>query len=893
MAGEPPAFAFRPLRSRALARLCGDEGRTAKLVAVVAPVGYGKTVLMTMALAEWRAAGRACLWLALDDREIGVDGVIDAIEARLAAGDARLHPGDALFRGPVPVESRIEALLEALARGSGPLTLCLDNLQACPEPALGRLIDCLCFATRADLQLVFSSTRELPFDVARARLEGRLLTFAERDLAFDGREVADLLGPALVGVIGADGVARVQARTEGWPAAVRMAQIILSHADDPVAALAAFSGSDVALAQLLNRQVLSGFSEALREFLYGLAELRSFGPELCQQAIGGDRVLEHLAYLIERNVFVIPLDRSGRRYRLHGLFRDHLRVESARLLAPKRRQELLVRAARWCERHGDPRDAVDYALASGQAGIANTLLDVIAPQFVRDRGDVPQYLRWLDALHAQRRQAGPEAEFWFVWALAFQRRYDDARKWAATLAARVQRRPEAAQDHDLPRRIAILRTSIDSLTDHLDDAHRGAIGWLREAGDSQDDAFNRSAAHCIVAGYHTNHLAFAAAGRAIAAARESAFQAGSAHVDGWVETYAALALIHEGDYAAADAGLMPALAAARAALGPDSGIAGTMALVSARVAVGMSRDEDAREALDAGLRSARSHGFLEAAACGLEAAVLLWDGTAPLAPLREIAAAYPPRLARMLSAFIARRLLRLGRLDEARAESGRIGVVVDAGRRRSRGVPAATPPVVDALLAALRIELLIATDRHPQASALIAIELRQAKVRDCTLRQVELALDAAAIALRAGQPALAQRQLTRAITMAASRHILRPFADHADTLARVVAETRAASWGFATDDERRMFADCCRRLPGRVGVPAEDGTPRLLGQPTPRELELLRWIEAGLSNQQIADRADVSLTTVKWHLQNLFGKLGVPNRSAAVARARALNLLAR
>ena len=71
--------------------------------------------------------------------------------------------------------------------------------------------------------------------------------------------------------LGNDGVEAVARRTEGWPAAVRMAQIILSNAADPVAALTDFSGSDEALAHLLNGQVLSGFPEAVREFLLCIA----------------------------------------------------------------------------------------------------------------------------------------------------------------------------------------------------------------------------------------------------------------------------------------------------------------------------------------------------------------------------------------------------------------------------------------------------------------------------------------------------------------------------------------------------------------------------------------------------------------------------------------------
>ncbi|MDP3293678.1 MAG: LuxR C-terminal-related transcriptional regulator [Nevskia sp.] len=728
---------------------------------------------------------------------------------------------------------RIDALIDALKRAPGPLSLFLDNLQSCTDAALGRLIDCLCFHTRGDVELVFSSNRELPFDVSRARLEGLLWPITASDLGFDAGEVAALLGPPLCAAIGAEGVEQVTARTEGWPAAVRMAPIILSQAEQPKLACKDFSGSDEALAQLLNRQVLSGFTDGLREFLYCLAQLRIFSVELCVQAIGGADVNAHLACLIERNVFVIPLDQTRSRYRLHGLIRDHLRHEAGRLLSAERRQGLLIRAAGCCEKSGDWRDAVDYALASGSSGTASQILEQIAPSFVRDRGDVLQYIRWLDALHTQGRQAGPEAEYWFAWALAFHRRYDDARKHSAALASRVQRLPAASHDRDLQRRIAILRTSIDSLTDHLDDA---LARCQRLAERSR-----RRPGRC----FQPHH--------------------GALH---------------------------------RQRLSRQSGIVGTMALVAARAAVGMGLSEEARVLLDAGLRESRTHGFLEAAACGLEAAVLLGDGVQPLGLLREIAAAYPPRLSLMLSCFLARRLVRLGRIEDAKAEAARIGITIDAAGRQSRTRPSPGIALSESLIAAVRIELLIASNRHPQATLLIAEELRRAKADDCAARQVELALDSAAIAVRADHPALAVRPITRAVTLSASRRIVRPFDDHIDTLSQVIAATRASAWGFASDDERRFFADCCRRLPAadsqaQARIVALHEAPRLLGNPTPRELELLGYIDAGLSNQQLADRSDVSLTTIKRHLHNLYGKLGVSSRSAALAKARVLKLLAR
>ena len=60
---------------------------------------------------------------------------------------------------------------------------------------------------------------------------------------------------------------------------------------------------------------------------------------------------------------------------------------------------------------------------------------------------------------------------------------------------------------------------------------------------------------------------------------------------------------------------------------------------------------------------------------------------------------------------------------------------------------------------------------------------------------------------------------------------------------------------------------------------------------TRRQVELLGLLDAGLSNQQIADRINVSLPTVKGHLQNLYAKFSVSSRSAALAKARVLKLL--
>jgi len=66
---------------------------------------------------------------------------------------------------------------------------------------------------------------------------------------------------------------------------------------------------------------------------------------------------------------------------------------------------------------------------------------------------------------------------------------------------------------------------------------------------------------------------------------------------------------------------------------------------------------------------------------------------------------------------------------------------------------------------------------------------------------------------------------------------------------------------------------------------------RLAEPITSREREVLSLIAAGLSNQEIADQLVISVSTVKRHAFNLYGKLGVKRRAQAVVRARGLALL--
>ena len=119
--------------------------------------------------------------------------------------------------------------------------------------------------------------------------------------------------------------------------------------------------------------------------------------------------------------------------------------------------------------------------------------------------------------------------------------------------------------------------------------------------------------------------------------------------------------------------------------------------------------------------------------------------------------------------------------------------------------------------------------------------------------------------------------LESALTIAAPQNYYRAFLDEGPSLLSMLPKVRPAAPHF---------------IDQLLGTATEPDHQTAQVEPlTARELELLRLVARGLSNREIADVLFVTLGTVKKHLNNIFGKLDVKNRTLAVARGVELGLL--
>jgi LuxR family transcriptional regulator, maltose regulon positive regulatory protein len=365
------------------------------VVCVVAPPGYGKTIL----LAQWaQRKGDRVGWVTVDphdnDPAVLLTYLAVALD-RVAPIDPEIFQILASPASYVP-PSVVPRLAAAMSATTEPVSLVLDHVELLHDrqslDALGQLAVQL--SGGSQLALVSRTRPRLP--LGRLRGQGRLVEVEAADLAMDLGEAGALLEGAEVR-LAAEQAAELHRRTEGWPAGLYLAALAVqadgAPLDTPETGIA-FAGDDRFIVDYLHSELLSRLPPGQVSFLTRTAVLdRMCGP-LCDAVLdrtGSARVLESLA---GSNLLLVPLDRRREWYRYHHLFRDLLRAELERR-EPGLVPELHRRAAAWCEANRLEETAIDHAQAAGDADqVARLVLRVMQPVWASGRVDT--VLRWME-----------------------------------------------------------------------------------------------------------------------------------------------------------------------------------------------------------------------------------------------------------------------------------------------------------------------------------------------------------------------------------------------------------------------------------------------------------------------------------------------------------------
>ncbi|MBA2555798.1 MAG: helix-turn-helix transcriptional regulator, partial [Chloroflexi bacterium] len=718
------------------------------------------------------------------------------------------------------------------------------------------------------------------------------------DLRFTPDEATAYLNGTMGLALTAHDVEALEERTEGWIAALQLAGLSMQGRDDITGFIAGFAGDDRYVVDYLVEEVLHRQPEQVRSFLVRTSILTRMSGPLCDAVTGQDGGRATLEALDRANLFLIPLDDFRRWYRYHHLFAD---VLQERLMAeqPDGVSGLHRRASDWYERNGERSEAIGHAMASEDFTRAADLVELAMRATRRDRQETT-LRRWLEALPDEVIRARPVLSNGLAGSLlatgeieGVEARLRDAEQWLET-TAQATTRPGSSRPgmvvvdeeafHDLPGAIAIHRAGralvLGDVVATMEHARR-ALDLVRD-----DNHLGRGAAAALLGLASWTSGDLDAAYQLYADATVSFEKAGH-HSDmiGLALTMAdirlaqgrlseAMAILEHGSALA----LEPGASVRRGAADMHVGLSGILRerddLDGAAQHLQRSRELGVENGLPQNpYRTRVAAALIRQAQGDLDGALELLDEAA-----RLYVGDFSPDF-RPVAALRARVWIAQGKLSEAWGWAREHGVTATdelsylhefehSTLARLLLAQGARDRVDDSIDEAIGLteRLLTSAEAGGRKGSAIDILVVQALARQAR-----------------GDLAGALASLARAVALAEPEGYVRVLVDEGPPIAallKLAAKQRDAS-GYV----RRLLAAA---VMGGGGVGVEQPLIESLSE---RELEILRLLSGDLGGPDIARELVVSLNTVRTHTKNIYAKLGVTSRRAAVRQAGELHLL--
>jgi LuxR family maltose regulon positive regulatory protein len=277
-----------------------------------------------------------------------------------------------------------------------PFVLVLDDVQRLHDVAATDLVGSLVSNVPAGSAVLLVGRACLVRGLGRLRPDGHLVEVGVDDLALEPRDVALVLSGMGVDAL-EENADRVAVETEGWPVGVRLAGLAaLADGQRQDESSLLLSGREDSVSDYFESEWLWGLTEDERAFLLRVSPLDWLGGPVCNEVLDRNDAAELLHRVFRNRLLLVPLDRRGAAYRMHGLLREALEAEFERV-DPVGARTVHQKASAWFETAGDADRAVRHAVAAEDFARAERLVVEHTPSLYTN-GNYATVQRWIESL---------------------------------------------------------------------------------------------------------------------------------------------------------------------------------------------------------------------------------------------------------------------------------------------------------------------------------------------------------------------------------------------------------------------------------------------------------------------------------------------------------------
>ncbi len=854
-----------------------DQGLRRKLVLVSAPAGYGKTTL----LVSWlRDVERTVAWISLDEHDNDVmlflQYVVSAI--RVTFSSACEDTWQLVRAGQSPSSYLTARLINDIVAIPADLVLVFDDFHIIRDGVTHALITALIEKQPPNLLLAIATRKDPILPLPRLRAANEMIEIRQRDLRFRAAEVEIFLRQLLGNDIKRETVIALNQFAEGWAVALQLAALSLPEERESAILLESFhGGADSFVNEYLLSEVLAHQPTTIKSFMLQCAILDRLCEPLClavtQLADGGQANLE---WLEAANLFLIPLDKRREWYRFHHLFQELLIRQLKKEYPPNEIRALHQRASRWFSEQGYIDEAIQHTIKADDIEKAVSIIEA-NDQDLLNGLDRHTLERWLSHLPEDIVWQRPRLILAKSWLLFREYRLPalDASLEAVETAIHSDNR--LMDSHSMQGQVAALRAFSNAIQ-HND--HQQAISQAEAAFRLLPDVDSGTRGVALVAWAHAQHAMGnkSTAFRTLQDVIRNPSPAGPSKLQAMVGLSFLLEV----------AGALPQLARvnerflALTVVESHPNVVPGANMFAGNLNYEWNKLEQARHHYSVTFDYRFRSNFIAAFNCALGLArIYLARGEidkaqATLDELRaDTLALGNIGLLLYLDAFQAYLWLTEGGFSLALrwARSVDRKIIVDSSFISF--VP---------FLAHARVMIAAGSLAEVKTtSTYLESKLVQAEAQNFTLRIIQINIYLALTYQKLGKQIEAIKALEKAVTMAQPGGFIRTFVDVGPEIKSLLEQLKTQA---AAPDYLSQIIGALNETPPVAGPSLKSAT--LL---TTRELEILRLMDDRLTNQEIAGQLVISPHTVKRHASNIYEKLQVNGRRAAIFRAKELNLL--